>query len=447
MRTNLNADEPSDRTGAVRRGLVLEGGGSKGAYALGWLRAFRQHGVRFDAVAGTSVGALNAVLWSTGKIDEGKTIWRNIKPARVYPLRRPAVFFFPIFLIHAVCRITAFRLRGTGWGEHIVAFSKRFMIFLPIVVVATVLTFLFANVGDWFSGREIPDDGMSELVLMYLYMFFYPLSPFFPLTFSLTLVLIPFCLELMGVSLLRTKPLYDQVADVLDSATLAIPTYVTVAREKYVWDPKAIVRGWDIDQRMWLPRRRYVPEYRRLCDESSSSRATLVLASASLPFGIVPGVRVNGMTCVDGGMADNLPLFPLVTRERCDEIVVIHLRPKEDISVGPHSDEYLAYCKSIDYQLFVADLEERDALTGGTCPEPKPIPKRPELAFWPQKIITVAPSRRLGGFLTGTMNFFGRYTRQIEQQGFDDAMQQSSQFWNQFTSSAKQATRSEINAV
>jgi len=53
----------------------------------------------------------------------------------------------------------------------------------------------------------------------------------------------------------------------------------------------------------------------------------------------------------------------------------------------------------------------------------------------------------LGGFLTGTMNFFGRYTRQIEQQGFDDAMQQSSQFWNQFTSSAKQATRSEINAV
>jgi hypothetical protein len=34
--------------GFMRRGLVLEGGGAKGACALGCLMAFREHGVEFD---------------------------------------------------------------------------------------------------------------------------------------------------------------------------------------------------------------------------------------------------------------------------------------------------------------------------------------------------------------------------------------------------------------
>jgi NTE family protein len=45
------------------RVLILAGDGAKGVYALGALKAFRDAQIRFDPVAGTSVGALNAILW------------------------------------------------------------------------------------------------------------------------------------------------------------------------------------------------------------------------------------------------------------------------------------------------------------------------------------------------------------------------------------------------
>lgn len=61
----------------MRRALVLAGGGAKGAYAFGCLRAFRRCGIRFDAVTGTSVGALNALIWSAGAFREGR------RPVRV----------------------------------------------------------------------------------------------------------------------------------------------------------------------------------------------------------------------------------------------------------------------------------------------------------------------------------------------------------------------------
>jgi len=43
-------------------GIALAGGGGKGAYQVGVLRALRAAGVRPDVIAGTSVGALNATL-------------------------------------------------------------------------------------------------------------------------------------------------------------------------------------------------------------------------------------------------------------------------------------------------------------------------------------------------------------------------------------------------
>lgn len=40
-------------------GLVLDGGGARGAYQIGAWKALREAGVKIEAVAGTSVGALN----------------------------------------------------------------------------------------------------------------------------------------------------------------------------------------------------------------------------------------------------------------------------------------------------------------------------------------------------------------------------------------------------
>ncbi len=70
----------------IRRGLVLAGGGAKGAYAFGALKAFAEHGIEFAGVAGTSVGALNAVLWSTGSLAEGEELWQNLSFEKLYPV-------------------------------------------------------------------------------------------------------------------------------------------------------------------------------------------------------------------------------------------------------------------------------------------------------------------------------------------------------------------------
>jgi predicted acylesterase/phospholipase RssA len=61
--------EQRGSTPRVRRGLVLAGGGAKGAYQFGCLKAFRERQIEFDYVSGTSVGALNAVLAATGRFN------------------------------------------------------------------------------------------------------------------------------------------------------------------------------------------------------------------------------------------------------------------------------------------------------------------------------------------------------------------------------------------
>lgn len=57
--------------------LVFSGGGAKGAYQIGAWQALREYGVdkKITAVAGTSVGALNAALFVQGDWDKARAIW------------------------------------------------------------------------------------------------------------------------------------------------------------------------------------------------------------------------------------------------------------------------------------------------------------------------------------------------------------------------------------
>jgi len=64
-------------------GLVLEGGGARGAYQIGAWKALAEAGVKINAVAGTSVGALNGALICMGDIEQAEKIWREITYSRV----------------------------------------------------------------------------------------------------------------------------------------------------------------------------------------------------------------------------------------------------------------------------------------------------------------------------------------------------------------------------
>lgn len=61
-------------------GLVLSGGGGKGAYQVGVLKAIVEMGVEITAISGASVGALNAALFATHDIDSIIEIWSKIRP-------------------------------------------------------------------------------------------------------------------------------------------------------------------------------------------------------------------------------------------------------------------------------------------------------------------------------------------------------------------------------
>ena len=63
--------------------LALEGGGAKGAYQIGAWKALREAGVKIDAVAGTSVGALNGSLIVMGDLEKAENIWENIRYSQV----------------------------------------------------------------------------------------------------------------------------------------------------------------------------------------------------------------------------------------------------------------------------------------------------------------------------------------------------------------------------
>ncbi len=67
----------------MKRALVLNGGGSRGAYEIGAWQALDELGVRFDGVYGTSIGALNAVLFAQGDLPRAVELWSNITVSQI----------------------------------------------------------------------------------------------------------------------------------------------------------------------------------------------------------------------------------------------------------------------------------------------------------------------------------------------------------------------------
>lgn len=63
--------------------LALEGGGARGAYQVGVWKALAEKGIRFGAVSGTSVGALNGALFAMGDLELAMDIWQNITFSKV----------------------------------------------------------------------------------------------------------------------------------------------------------------------------------------------------------------------------------------------------------------------------------------------------------------------------------------------------------------------------
>jgi NTE family protein len=67
-------------------GLVLEGGGAKGAYHVGAFKALRELKIEIGGIAGTSIGAINGAMMVQGDYDLLEKVWYSINSYELFDL-------------------------------------------------------------------------------------------------------------------------------------------------------------------------------------------------------------------------------------------------------------------------------------------------------------------------------------------------------------------------
>lgn len=61
------------------RGIALEGGGAKGSFHIGAIKALIELGIDFQVVAGTSIGAINGAMIAAGQFETLETLWETLE--------------------------------------------------------------------------------------------------------------------------------------------------------------------------------------------------------------------------------------------------------------------------------------------------------------------------------------------------------------------------------
>jgi len=74
----------------VKLGLVLGGGGGRGAYQIGVWEALEELGIakHVKVISGTSIGALNAMLFMQGDLENAKKAWVSLHQDEILPINK-----------------------------------------------------------------------------------------------------------------------------------------------------------------------------------------------------------------------------------------------------------------------------------------------------------------------------------------------------------------------
>lgn len=67
-------------------GVALEGGGARGAFHIGAIKALLEEGYEIDGIVGTSIGAFNAAMVAQGDFEKCFEMWSNITPQQLFDL-------------------------------------------------------------------------------------------------------------------------------------------------------------------------------------------------------------------------------------------------------------------------------------------------------------------------------------------------------------------------
>ena len=65
-------------------GLVLEGGGARGSYQVGAIKALRKKRIKIDYIVGTSIGSINAAFFASKQYKTLEKLWKNFTSEELF---------------------------------------------------------------------------------------------------------------------------------------------------------------------------------------------------------------------------------------------------------------------------------------------------------------------------------------------------------------------------
>lgn len=67
-------------------GVALEGGGARGAFHIGAIKALLEEGYEIDGIVGTSIGAFNAAMVAQGDFEKCFEMWNHVTPQQLFDI-------------------------------------------------------------------------------------------------------------------------------------------------------------------------------------------------------------------------------------------------------------------------------------------------------------------------------------------------------------------------
>jgi predicted acylesterase/phospholipase RssA len=378
-------------------GIVLSGGGAKGAYQIGCLRALREAGLDdVDAIAGTSVGAMHGVMFGAGRLDEAEAIWRRARFRDVAAVTKGGLWQLPFWVLAGLgSEFSPFKVwRLADSATHPVAW-RRAVYPVMCLVVAVVLAVLGHAVPS-LVGRISGGLAWAFVACALLSVAHERLRPCF-----------------LGASPISHGPLTATLNDAMTEDACAnlrhreVPVYATLSDFRPYTRAAAPWGGW-------------APRYVRLDRMSRADLLDVLIHGSALP-GFSRPLSRQALTIVDGAWTDNVPAAPLLfdVPYGLDLVFVISLKQRPRyrhrhnslLGVAGVLTERLLGLRADGVDDLVAWAEQRWQASGGRMEAGPRV--RPQ-------IVQVSPSQRVGNFFTGTVWFSPAQSARLIALGYGD---------------------------
>ena len=263
----------------MKIGLVLPGGGARGAYQVGVWKAMAEEGItsKIAVVSGVSVGAINAALFAVKDTKIAVELWENTKSSDIMNIKpeRIAKIVEDILLHKKIMKIKPERVAKIVED---VLFHKDIMNIKPERIAKIV--------EDILLHKKIPHIGVDSILNNEGY-----------------------------ISREGFIKMMDKYLDYEKISHLDKNIYVGCTNVSDVSNGEVILTA--------IGKRVGKVEYKMLNGKSEEEIKKILLASSSIPF-VFDKTRINDNHYYDGGISESIPIKP-VYNEECDLIYVIGL--------------------------------------------------------------------------------------------------------------------------